>query len=102
MDAVRVSYIFRYLLSMYAVLTKGERNSKNPISMSSTPNSSMSLLEKRIRQACKGHLRWCFIKDKDVFLASHSWPLVEESEFNVESDRSLLCERAFVGSLQIL
>ena len=100
MDAVRASYIFRYLLSMYTVLTKGDRNSTNPISASSTPNSAKFLLEKRIRQACRGHLRWCF--RKDVFLASHSWPLVAGSEVYVDMARNSLGERAFVGSLQIL
>lgn len=100
MDAVRASYIFCYFLLMYTVLTKGDRNSTNPIFASSTPTSAKYLLEKRIRQACRGHLRWCF--RNDVFLASHSWPLVAGSEVYVDKARKPLCERAFVGSLQIL
>lgn len=100
MDAVRASYIFCYFLLMYTVITKGDRNSTNPMFASSTPTSAKYLLEKRTRHACREHLRWCF--RKDVFLASHSWPLVAGSEVYVDRARNSLCERAFVGSLQIL
>ena len=95
------SYIFRYLLFIYRILDTDDEIHSTPVS-SVLQDSSLILektaLQARIKDACKGHLRWCFEK---AFLTSQSWPAPNHRENDVIPDDETR-EEAFVGSLQML
>lgn len=95
------SYIFRYLLFIYRILDTDDKIHSTPVS-SVLQDSSLilekSVLQARIKNACKGHLRWCFEK---AFLTSQSWPAPNYRENDVTPDDRTR-EEAFVGSLQML
>lgn len=96
------SYIFRYLLFMYQILEIDELIRPTPDSTNQDTNRSTfekSVLQDRIKEACEGHLRWCF--GKDVLLASQSWPLSKPEDDTDPSDNMSTSE-PFVGSLQML
>ena len=95
------SYIFRYLLFMYRILDIEDHIHLTPVSsvlQDNSPTLAKLALQARIKDACEGHLRWCFEK---AFLTSQSWPT---PTFNgddvIPDDRT--GEEAFVGSLQML
>ena len=95
------SYIFRYLLFMYRILDTHDHIHSTPVSsvlQDSSPTLEKSALQARIKNACKGHLRWCFEK---AFLTSQSWPISKyRGDDVIPDDRTH--EEAFVGSLQML
>ena len=95
------SYIFRYLLFIYRILDTDDEINSTPVS-SVLQDSSLilekSALQARIKDTCKGHLRWCFEK---VFLTSQSWPAPNYRENDITPDDRTR-EEAFVGSLQML
>ena len=95
------SYIFRYLLFIYRILDTDDKIHSTPVS-SVLQDSSLilekSVLQARIKDACKGHLRWCFEK---AFLTSQSWPAPNYRENDAISDDRTR-EEAFVGSIQML
>lgn len=62
-------------------------------------NSEKRMLQGRIKEACEGHLLWCF--EKDVLLASQSWPLSKVEDDTDPSD-SMCRRQPFSGSLQVL
>ena len=97
------SFVFRYLLYMYRILgTDDYVCTKSP----SSPNSSTtyaihdSTLRSRIKEACRGHLRWCF--HRDVFLAKTSWPLGENIKNDLDTFEDDPGLESFTGSLHIL
>ena len=95
------SYIFRYLLFIYRILDTDDKIHSTPVSsilQDSSPILDKSALQARIKDACKGHLRWCFEK---AFLTSRSWPAPNYRENDVIPDDRIR-EEAFVGSLQML
>ena len=96
------SYIFRYLLFMYRVLDT-DNHIRSTLSSSTLQNTSptfeKSALQARIKDACKGHLRWCFEKS---FLTSRSWPSSPMHRGDDMAPDEESREEAFVGSLQIL
>ena len=95
------SHIFRYLLFIYRILDTDDKIHSTPTS-SVLQDSSLildkSALQARIKDICKGHLRWCFEK---AFLTSQSWPAPNYRENDVIPD-DRTSEEAFVGSLQML
>ena len=96
------SYIFRYLLFMYQVLETDEHIRPIPDSTNQDTRKSnfeKRMLQDRIKEACEGHLLWCF--EKDVLLASQSWPLSKVEDNTDESD-SIGSRQPFSGSLQML
>ena len=95
------SYIFRYLLFIYQILDTNDHIHSTPVSsvlQNDGPNLDISALKARIKDACKGHLRWCFEK---TFLNSQSWPTPRYKSADVTTDEEIR-EEAFVGSLQML
>lgn len=96
------SYIFRYLLFMYRMLDNDDHicsPSTSSTLLDDSPNFEKSVLQTRIKGACKGHLRWCFEK---AFLTSQSWPSTRKPEPNEMKPDSDPKEGAFIGSLQML
>lgn len=59
-----------------------------------------SVLQGRIKEACQGHLRWCF--DRDVFLAPKSWPLSSKVKNGPESPGDDPGLKSSTGALHIL
>ena len=95
------SYIFRYLLFMYRILDTEGHIHLTPVSsvlQDNSPTLEKSALQVRIKDACKGHLRWCFEK---AFLTSQSWLTLRYNGDDVTPD-DRTGEEAFVGSLQML
>lgn len=95
------SYIFRYLLFIYQILDTDDHIHSTPVSsvlQNDSPSFDISALQARIKDACKGHLRWCFEK---TFLNSQSWPNPRYKSADATSDEETR-EEAFVGSLQML
>ena len=90
------SYIFRYLLLIYRILDSDDKIHSTP--QDNSLALERSALQARIKDACKGHLRWCFEK---AFLTSQSWPAPNYREDDVIPDDRTR-EEAFVGSLQML
>ena len=87
---------------MYQVLETDEH--VRPVPDSTTQDTSGSIFDKRmlqvrIKEACEGHLRWCF--EKDVLLADQSWPLSKLEDGSDSSDNKF-SRQHFVGSLQML
>ena len=96
------SYIFRYLLFMYKVLETDEHIRTFPSATNEDTrrsNFEKRMLQDRIKEACEGHLLWCF--EKDVLLASQSWPL-SKVEDDTDSSDSMYRRQPFSGSLQVL
>ena len=95
------SYIFRYLLFMYRILDTEDHIHSTPVAsvmQDNGPTLEKSALRTRIKDACKGHLRWCFEK---AFLNRQSWPAPKYNGADVTpEDRT--CEEAFIGGLQML
>ena len=88
---------------MYQVLGTNECVSFQPMSSCtpSTPSDSDRLaLQGRIKEACQGHLRWCF--DKDVFLAKKSLPVSENAESKIDSLEDDPGLKSFNGSFHLL
>lgn len=88
---------------MYQLLKKDDYISTHPICQNRDKDASSfekAELQARIKEACIGHLRWCF--EESVFLARQSWPASPKTE----SDNNKLDEKPsaqfFVGSLQML
>lgn len=79
---------------VYQILEQGDQTCSTDI--------DKSALQGRIKETCKGHLRWSF--SIRVFLASQSWPLSTESDDEDEADllANKANDKAFIGSLQML
>ena len=87
---------------MYQVLETDEHVRPVPDSTAQDttgPTFDKRMLQVRIKEACEGHLRWCF--EKDVLLANQSWPLSKLEDGSDSSD-SKFSRQHFVGSLQML
>ena len=104
----RDSYIFRYLLFMYQLLKPDDhvRSAGIPPSQATQVTDTVAFdkcsLLARIKEACKGHLRWCFF-EPDVFLAPQSWPVPSKPENDPALDGPTNSKAGpFNGSLQIL
>ena len=67
--------------------------------LNDSPTFEKSVPQTRIKEACKGHLRWCF---ENAFLTSQSWPSTRKPEPDEVKPDSDPKEEAFIGSLQIL
>ena len=96
-----ISYIFRYLLFMHQLVKKGEYVSQYVKSRTGDDDASMfNKLQGQIKEACAGHLRWCF--NQNVFLARQSWPAppVTGSDTSESDDRP--SAKFFLGGLQML
>ena len=65
-----------------------------------TLNERRMTLQGRIKEACQGHLRWCF--DKDVFLAKKSWPISKDAKKDIDSLQGDPGLWSFNGSLHLL
>ena len=63
-------------------------------------NSIFNNLQGQMKEACAGHLRWCF--DKNVFLARQSWPASPMIGSNTSEPDYKPSAKFFVGSLQML
>lgn len=59
-----------------------------------------SELQARIKEACAGHLQWCF--DETVFLAHQSWPASPMTGSDTSKSNDKPSTKFFVGSLQML
>lgn len=95
------SYIFRYLLFMYRILDIKDHIHLTPVSsvlQDNSPTLEKLALQARIKDACEGHLRWCFEK---AFLTSQSWPTPKFNGDDVTPD-DRTGKKAFIGSLQML
>ena len=95
------SYIFRYLLFMYRILDVEDHIHLTPVSsvlQDNSPTLEKLALQARIKDACEGHLRWCFEK---AFLTSQSWPIPKFNGDDVTPD-DRTGKEAFLGSLQML
>ena len=57
-------------------------------------------LQGQIKEACAGHLRWCF--DQNVFLARQSWPAPPITASDTSESDYKPSAKFFIGSLQIL
>ena len=102
MSANIESFIFRYLLFMYRILDDDDhiRSTSNPLTLQNgSPTFDKSALQTRIKEACEGHLRWCFEK---AFLTSQSWPRARKPKSSEIAPDNNPREEAFVGSLQML
>lgn len=97
------SYVFRCLMLMYQILKTDHHTpsfSQGPETNANSSGFHEVELQDRIKEVCKGHLRWSF--DQEVLLASQSWRV--PSKFENEAGRRdyEASEKAFVGSLQII
>ena len=87
---------------MYRILDNEDQirtTAKSSTLQNDGPTFERLALQIRIKETCKGHLRWCFEKS---LLTSQSWPCPDKSETSVFAAEDKLREEAFIGSLQIL
>ena len=86
---------------MYQLVKKDEYVS--PYVKSQTRDDDASIfneLQGRIKEACAGHLRWCF--DQNIFLASQSWPAPPITGSDTSESDYKPSAKFFLGSLQML
>ena len=86
---------------MYQVVKKDEYVS--PYVKSQTRDDDASIfneLQGQIKEACVGHLRWCF--DQNIFLARQSWPAPPITGSGSRESDYKASGKFFVGSLQML
>ena len=86
---------------MYQLLKKDEYVSPYVISQTRDDDASIfNELQGQIKEACAGHLRWCF--DQNVFLARQSWPAPPIKGSDTSESDYKPSGKFFVGSLQML
>ena len=86
---------------MYQVVKKDEYVSPYVKSQTRGADTSVfNVLQGQIKEACAGHLRWCF--DQNVFLARQSWPAPPITGSNTSEPDHKPSAKFFVGSLQML
>lgn len=85
---------------MYQLLKTNDYISTSQDQGENTSTFKKAELLARIKEACTGHLRWCF--EEKVFLARQSWPALLGRGSNTNEPDNKPSAKFFVGSLQML